>query len=470
MRNSSSRAQRLTGTIKWYNRKKGFGFVAPDTGGADVFVHRSALQRSHQTHIATGDRITFNVEQREKGPAAVDVKAANGALPQSGQADDSKQFAELGLISSLQDAVRDAGYVQPTPIQVQAIPDVLAGRDLLGAAQTGTGKTAAFALPILQRLSSAPHLNSTNGKRSGRPVRTLVLSPTRELAIQISDSFTTYGRYTKLTNTVVYGGVGKTPQIQALRRGVDILIATPGRLLDLMGQGEVLLQHVEVFVLDEADRMLDMGFIHDVRRVVKALPKRRQTLLFSATMPRSIIELASSILNNPIEVSVTPEQPTVEAIEQAVYVVPKKKKQALLERVLADSNVRRALVFTRTKHGANRVVKNLVRAGIRAEPIHGNKSQSARQRALKNFRTGTTRVLVATDVASRGIDVELISHVIQFDLPNEPETYVHRIGRTGRAGAGGIALAFCAEDERPYLRDIEKLIKQRIPIIRNRTH
>jgi ATP-dependent RNA helicase RhlE len=299
-------------------------------------------------------------------------------------------------------------------------------------------------------------------------VRTLVLSPTRELAIQISDSFTTYGRYTKLTNTVIYGGVGKNPQIQALRRGVDILVATPGRLLDLMGQGEVSLQHVEVFVLDEADRMLDMGFIHDVRRVVKALPKRRQTLLFSATMPRPIVELASSILNNPIEVSVTPEQPTVEAIEQAVYFVAKKKKQALLERVLAGSDVTRALVFTRTKHGANRVVKNLVRAGIRAEPIHGNKSQTARQRALKNFRTSTTRVLVATDVASRGIDVEHISHVIQFDLPNEPETYVHRIGRTGRAGAGGIALAFCAEDERPYLRDIEKLIKQRVPIIRNR--
>jgi ATP-dependent RNA helicase RhlE len=340
---------------------------------------------------------------------------------------------------------------------------------LLGCAQTGTGKTAAFALPILQRLGThTSELTRSNGngkKRSKRPVRVLVLSPTRELAIQIGESFSTYGRHTGLTNTVIFGGVGQNPQVQALQRGVDIVIATPGRLLDLMGQGHINLEHVEVLVLDEADRMLDMGFIHDVRRIVREVPKRRQTLLFSATMPRAIVELAGSILHDPIEVSVSPEQPTVESIEQGVFFVTRKKKQALLEHLLGDSDVTRVLVFSRTKHGANRIVKHLTKRGIRAEPIHGNKSQTARQKALRNFRTGKTRVLVATDVASRGIDVDDISHVIQFDLPNEPETYVHRIGRTGRAGAEGIALAFCSEEERPYLRDIEKLIRMRVPII-----
>jgi ATP-dependent RNA helicase RhlE len=298
----------------------------------------------------------------------------------------------------------------------------------------------------------------------------LVLAPTRELAIQIGDFFSAYGQYTGLKNTVIYGGVGQNPQVKALQRGVDILTATPGRLIDLIGQGYVKLGQVEILVLDEADRMLDMGFIHDVRRIVKLVPTNRQTLLFSATIPKAIVELSRSILHDPIQVTVTPRKPTVESIEQAVCFVPKKQKQALLKHVLKDPAVTRALVFTRTKHGANRVVKQLNRAGVAAEPIHGNKSQTARQRSLKNFRNGKTRVLVATDVVARGIDVELISHVIQFDLPNEPETYLHRIGRTGRAGAGGVALAFCEDKERPYLRDIEKLIRMPVPINRDHPH
>jgi ATP-dependent RNA helicase RhlE len=462
--------QQITGTIKWYNRKKGFGFATPDNGGEDVFVHHSALERSLQAQIDSGDRVTFGIEQRRKGPSATNVSLLEGAYTPSEPAPKGEGFSGLGLHADLLRAVRRAGYVEPTPIQTRAIPHVLAGRDLLGAAQTGTGKTAAFALPILQRFSetsAGPRgSNGNHGKRRGHPVRALVLAPTRELALQIGESFDTYGHYTNLANTVIYGGVGQNPQVQALQRGVDILIATPGRLLDLIGQGYISLDRVEVLVLDEADRMLDMGFIHDVRRIVKLMPTDRQTLLFSATLTHEILKLAGNTLRDPIEVSVSPEQPTVEAIEQAVYFVPKQKKRALLEHLLADSTITRALVFTRTKHGANRVVKNLAQAGIRAEPIHGNKSQTARQRALKNFQAGKTRVLVATDVVARGIDVEDISHVIQFDLPNEPETYVHRIGRTGRAGADGIALAFCAEDERPYLRDIEKLIRMHIPVIK----
>lgn len=475
----SVESQRLTGTVKWYNRKQGFGFITPDTDDEEVFLHHSALKRSHQAYIDAGDRITFYIEQRKKGPSAVDVlqidqqqidQPAGHAAPQN--ENDGAGFAGLDLITSLQRAVHDEGYTTPTPIQAQAIPYVLSGRDLLGCAQTGTGKTAAFALPILQRLDiSKSRRHTSNGSRNGRskrPVRALVVSPTRELAIQIADSFRAYGRYTGLKNAVIYGGVGQNPQVQALQRGVDILVATPGRLLDLMGQGHVNLKHVEVLVLDEADRMLDMGFIHDVRRIIKAVPQDRQTLLFSATIPDQIVRLADSILRDPLEVTVSPEQPTVETIEQAVFFVPKKEKQALLERLLANpaANVTRALVFTRTKHGANRVVKRLEQRGIRAEPIHGNKSQTARQTALKNFRSGKTRVLVATDVASRGIDVDHISHVIQFDLPNEPETYVHRIGRTGRAGAEGIAYAFCDENERRYLKDIEKLIRMHVPRIK----
>jgi ATP-dependent RNA helicase RhlE len=470
----TAHATRLTGTVKWYNRKKGFGFITPDQGSADIFVHRTALPENLSTALDAGDRIMFTLDQGKKGPIATEVMPLT--TPAQPAAGPIPRFAELQLNDALLRAVKEAGYTAPTPIQVQAIPHVLTGRDLLGCAQTGTGKTAAFALPILQRLANnAPAVQQANNgsrrnrrkKVAARPVRVLVLSPTRELAIQIGDSFNTYGHYTGLTNTVIFGGVGQNPQIEALKRGVDVLIATPGRLLDLMGQGFVKLHDVEALVLDEADRMLDMGFIRDVRRIIKAVPAQRQTLLFSATLPTEIVELAENILINPLEVSVAPEQPTVEAIEQIVYFVPQKRKQALLEHVLHDKSVTRALVFTRTKHGANRVVKHLTRAGIQAEPIHGNKSQTARQRALENFREGSTHVLVATDVVARGIDVEDISHVIQFDLPNEPETYIHRIGRTARAGADGIAVAFCAEDEQPYLKDIEKLIHMRLPVRHN---
>ncbi len=368
------------------------------------------------------------------------------------------QFTELKLIDPLLRAVRAEGYDTPTPIQEQAIPPVLNGRDLIGCAQTGTGKTAAFALPILQRLNAAP----TNT----RQIRVLVLTPTRELAAQIGDSFATYGRHLPLKHTVVFGGVGQSPQEAALRRGVDILVATPGRLLDLMQQGIIRLTGIEIFVLDEADRMLDMGFIHDVRRVVAALPKRRQTLLFSATMPKEIQDLAQNILINPVHVEVTPQATTVEKIDQHLFYVEHKDKRYLLEHLLQDREAQRVLIFTRTKHGANKVVKQLGDARIVAEAIHGNKSQTARERALLNFRNGVIRVLVATDIAARGLDVEGITHVINYDLPNIPESYVHRIGRTARAGAEGIAYSFCAEDERPYLRDIEKMIRLKVPVVR----
>lgn len=365
------------------------------------------------------------------------------------------RFEDLKLIDPLLRAVRAEGYTEPTPIQVQAIPHVLTGRDLLGCAQTGTGKTAAFALPILQRLSAA--------QRSERHIRVLVLAPTRELATQIGESFRVYGRHTNLKQTVIFGGVGQTPQVDAVRRGVDILVATPGRLLDLMGQGFVKLDRIEVLVLDEADRMLDMGFIHDVRRIINAVPRKRQTLLFSATMPPEIQELANHILIDPMSVAVTPVASTVETIQQSVYFVEKKDKPALLETLLSNKSVRRVLVFTRTKHGANKVVKQLARVPIIAEAIHGNKSQTARETALANFKSGKTRVLVATDIAARGIDVDDITHVINYDLPNEPETYVHRIGRTARAGASGHAWSFCDTEEREYLRDIERLIQLHIP-------
>ncbi len=335
----------------------------------------------------------------------------------------------------------------------------LPGRDLIGCAQTGTGKTAAFALPILQRLVAA------NQSRRGGVIRVLVLSPTRELASQIGDSFAAYGRHTELKHIVIFGGVGQQPQVDKLRRGADILVATPGRLLDLMGQGIVKLDTVEVFVLDEADRMLDMGFIHDVRRIIKVLPTKRQTLLFSATMPEAIQDLASSILINPLRVEVTPQATTVDTVDQSVFFVNKKDKRALLEHILADRAIRRALVFTRTKHGANKLVEQLDHANIQAEAIHGNKSQTARERALANFKAGKTRVLVATDIAARGIDVDDVTHVINFDLPNEPESYVHRIGRTARAGASGTAYSFCDAEERAYLRDIEKLIRLRVPVV-----
>tara|TARA_Y100001968_G_scaffold297072_1_gene305737 strand:- start:1841 stop:3076 length:1236 start_codon:yes stop_codon:yes gene_type:complete len=371
----------------------------------------------------------------------------------------NKTFKDLQLHPAIQAAVEQEGYTQPTPIQAQAIPHALAGRDILGVAQTGTGKTAAFALPILHRLTCA-------NRPSPRRTRVLILTPTRELAIQIDDSFATYGKKLGCSHTVVFGGVGQSPQVRKMSRGCDVLVATPGRLLDLMGQGHICLDQVGIFVLDEADRMLDMGFIHDVRRVIKELPERRQTLLFSATMPAAISELSKRILNKPVRVEVTPASTTVERIEQSVLFVEKRDKTRLLADVLAVPEIERALVFTRTKRGANRVVQKLERAKVIAEAIHGNKSQSARQRALQNFKDGRTRVLVATDIAARGIDVEGISHVINYDLPNIPESYVHRIGRTARAGAGGRAISFCDVDERAYLRDIERLIRQRVEIVR----
>jgi len=366
-------------------------------------------------------------------------------------------FSELSLSDPLLRAIQDEGYSTPTPIQQQAIPYVLEGRDLLGVAQTGTGKTAAFALPILQRLGRPA--------RGRRAIRTLVLAPTRELAAQIGDSFSAYGRYTALNHAVIFGGVGQRLQVNALRRGVDILIATPGRLLDLMNQGHIDLSHVSIFVLDEADRMLDMGFVHDVRKVVTELPTRRQTLLFSATMPTEIVKLSRRILDDPVRVEVTPSASTVEKVRQAVLFVEKADKRRLLSEVLTSPGIRRALVFTRTKHGANRVVKHLLRDGHSAVAIHGNKSQRARERALRNFKDGSIRVLVATDIAARGIDVEAVTHVVNLDLPNVPEQYVHRIGRTARAGAGGMALSFCDREEIAYLLDIEQLIRQEIPVV-----
>jgi ATP-dependent RNA helicase RhlE len=368
-------------------------------------------------------------------------------------------FAELGLIEPIQRAVRAENYTTPTPIQVQAIPHLLAGRDLLGCAQTGTGKTAAFALPILQRLAGDP-------RRAGpKACRTLVLTPTRELAAQIETSFAVYGRHVKLSRAVVFGGVGQNPQVRAMAPGVDVLIATPGRLLDLMGQGFIRLDRLEIFVLDEADRMLDMGFIHDVRRVIKALPERRQSLFFSATIPPEIARLADGILTDPVRVGIRPVVSTAERIEQSIMFVEKADKRPLLTRVLKDTAIERVLVFTRTKHGADRVVKQLAQGGVAADAIHGNKSQNARTRALERFRSGAGRVLVATDIAARGIDVDGVSHVINYDLPNVPESYVHRIGRTARAGKSGVAISFCDAEERAYLRDIEALIKARIPVI-----
>jgi ATP-dependent RNA helicase RhlE len=452
----------MTGTVKWYHHKKGFGFISPDSGSEDVFLHHSALARQLQTRIDEGDRVAFRVEARSKGPSALDVKpidAAQSTTPTATPDQPAGDFASLGLSDALLRAVNDAGYVTPTPIQQATIPAGLAGHDVMGCAQTGTGKTAAFAMPTIQRLGQP------GGKKGG--IRALVVAPTRELAIQIEDDFRTYARHTGLRSVTVYGGVSQNPQVSALQKGIDVLVATPGRLLDLMGQGFIKLGKVQVLILDEADRMLDMGFLPDIRRIMKAVPDQRQTLLFSATIPSEIRQLAASLLHNPVEVSISPEQPTVEAIEQAVYFVGKKQKQALLEDLLADPSRSRVLVFTRTKHGANRVVRDLKRSGISAEPIHGNKSQGARQRALGNFRAGRTRVLVATDVAARGIDVDDITHVIQFDLPNVPETYVHRIGRTGRAGAEGIALSFCTDAEKPYLRDIERLTGEKVTPVRN---
>jgi ATP-dependent RNA helicase RhlE len=370
-------------------------------------------------------------------------------------------FEELKLSEPLLRAVKAEGYTTPTPIQQRAIPPALTGQDVLGCAQTGTGKTAAFALPILHRLSAG----RPPPPAQGRPIRVLILTPTRELASQIADSFQAYGRFTGLSWAVIFGGVGQHAQEQTLRRGVDVLIATPGRLLDLMGQGLVSYKALEVFVLDEADRMLDMGFIHDVKRVIATLPPKRQTLFFSATMPPEIQSLAQGILKSPVRVEVTPESTTAETVEQKMFFVEREQKRHLLVHLLGDTSIRRALVFTRTKHGANRVAKHLLSSRITAEAIHGNKSQNARERALASFKDGSCRVLVATDIAARGIDIEGITHVINFDLPNIPESYVHRIGRTGRAGAVGTALSFCDGEERAYLRDIERTIRRHVPVM-----
>ncbi len=367
-------------------------------------------------------------------------------------------FDQLGLIEPILKALETEGYTHPTPIQEQAIPHLIKGRDLLGCAQTGTGKTAAFAIPILQELHQ-------RGAQPKRVIRALILTPTRELAIQIGESFTAYGRNLQLKHTVIFGGVGQKPQTDALHRGLDIVVATPGRLLDLMNQGFVDLRGVEIFVLDEADRMLDMGFIHDVKKVIAKLPTKRQTLLFSATMPNEIAKLSQTVLTDPIRVDVAPVSSTAETIDQHLYYVDRTDKNKLLVHLLEGTAIREALVFTRTKHGANKVVKILLQAGIGAEAIHGNKSQSARQQALKNFKEGKIRALVATDIAARGIDIDGLTHVINFDIPNIPETYVHRIGRTGRAGASGRALSFCDHEEKEFLRDITRLIKRDIPVV-----
>lgn len=373
------------------------------------------------------------------------------------------QFSDLSLIDPILKALAEEGYTTPTPIQEQAIPTLLNRRDLLGCAQTGTGKTAAFAIPILQMLDEERSKNPNAPRR----IKTLVMTPTRELAIQIAESFAAYGRYLKLRHTVIFGGVSQHSQVNALKAGIDVLIATPGRLLDLMNQGFISLRDVQFFVLDEADRMLDMGFIHDVKKVIAKLPERRQSLFFSATMPPDVAKLADTILRNPANVEVTPVSSTADTITQAMYFVGRDDKRKLLVHILDDQKIKSALVFARTKHGADKVVKDLLKAGIGAEAIHGNKSQNARQRALSNFKSRETRVLVATDIAARGIDVDELSHVINYELPNIPETYVHRIGRTGRAGHDGIALSFCDEEETEYLRDINKLIGKRVPIVEN---
>lgn len=369
-------------------------------------------------------------------------------------------FTDLGIIEPILKSLRAEGYTHPTPIQEQSIPILLRGKDLLGCAQTGTGKTAAFAIPILQLL-----YNEEQGTRRPRKVRALVVTPTRELAIQIAESFTTYGKFTGIRNTVIYGGVKQGAQTQALRRGVDILVATPGRLLDLIDQGYISLKDIEYSVLDEADQMLDMGFIHDIRKIIAKLPAKRQSLFFSATMPKAIVELSNKILGNPEKVTVQPEQTTAERVEQAIYFVDKKSKPQLLIHLLKTEEVNSTLVFSRTKYGADKLVRKLRQSGVDAAAIHGNKSQGARQEALRNFKDGRTQVLVATDIAARGIDVEELSLVVNYDLPNVPETYVHRIGRTGRARASGVALSFCDIEERPYLRDIERLIKTDLEVI-----
>lgn len=372
-----------------------------------------------------------------------------------------KTFKELHIIAPILDALAGVGYENPTPIQQQAIPHVLAGKDLLGCAQTGTGKTAAFAIPILQLLSK------TTEHKAHRKIKTLILTPTRELAIQIEESFSVYGKNLDLKHTAIFGGVPQGKQTRILNAGIDVLIATPGRLLDLIQQKFISLADISIFVLDEADRMLDMGFIHDVKKILARLPAKKQTLFFSATMPPEIQKLAATILHHPAEVKVDPVSSTVEVIQQSVFFVSKKDKRKLLALILKNNPTSRSLVFTRTKHGADKLVKELYKSGIYAAAIHGNKSQSARQRALSDFKNSNVTVLIATDIAARGIDIDSLPQVINYELPEVPETYVHRIGRTGRAGAEGIALSFCDVDEMDELKGIQKLIGFKLPVTKN---
>ncbi|NDC64224.1 MAG: DEAD/DEAH box helicase [Planctomycetia bacterium] len=371
---------------------------------------------------------------------------------------DTKTFQDLGLTTPVLDALRAEGYTVPTPIQAKAVPHVLAGRDLFGCAQTGTGKTAAFALPLIERMLAQPR------ERSARRCRVLVLAPTRELAGQIHESFRTYGRNTRLVSAVVYGGVSQLPQEKAMARGVDVLVATPGRLLDLVNQRCVDLRGVEFLVLDEADRMLDMGFIHDVRRIVGTLPRERQTLFFSATLPDEVRRLADSMLRDPLEVKTAPQATPAETVDQSVFFLPQRQKRQLLVHLLTSAEMGRVIVFTRTKHGANKLQRDLDKAGIEAAAIHGNKSQAQREKALAAFKSPRPPVLIATDIAARGIDVDRVSHVVNYELPHEPETYVHRIGRTGRAGNVGAAVSFCDHEERPRLKAIERLLRKPIPV------
>jgi ATP-dependent RNA helicase RhlE len=367
-------------------------------------------------------------------------------------------FENLNLIGSLSGALKEKGYLQPTPIQQQAIPKILEGNDIFGCAQTGTGKTASFALPILQLLHERPPVN-------GRPVRALIMAPTRELAMQISENISTYGKKLQLKHTVVTGGVSQNNQVRNLQKGVDILVATPGRLLDLINQRIVKLKNVEILVLDEADRMLDMGFINDIRKIITHIPAKRQTLMFSATVPNEIRKLSESLQHHPVQVNVAPSSTVAATVQQSVFHVKKENKKYLLQHLLKDRAIEHALVFTRTKRGADRVAKDLNKTGVKAEAIHGNKSQNARERALKGFKSREIRILVATDIASRGIDVDKLTHVINFEIPEQAETYVHRIGRTGRAGESGVALSFCTQDEMTYLKDIQRLIRKNIQVV-----
>jgi len=372
------------------------------------------------------------------------------------------KFEDLTIINPVLKALRKEEYSIPTPVQEKAIPLILKRKDVLGSAQTGTGKTAAFAIPIIQ------HLYHDNTRNAGRPLtKALVITPTRELAIQIEESFCTYGQYTNIRNTVIFGGVKQGPQEVALRNGVDVLVATPGRLLDLINQGIITLKHVEYFVLDEADRMLDMGFIHDIKKIIALLPQKRQSLFFSATMPKNIVKLSQSILHKPVKVEVAPQSSTADTIRQKVYYTNKSDKKNLLVHILKDESIDQALLFSRTKHGADKIARNLKKKNINAAAIHGDKAQNQRQKVLEGFKAGKTRVLVATDIAARGIDIEKLSYVINYDIPNESETYVHRIGRSGRAGESGTAISLCEPEENAYIKSIEKLIKKQIPIVNN---